>query len=222
MSVAISARSVQMTYNEDGIPVHALKDASLEVSTGEFALLMGPSGSGKTSLLCVLGGLLTPTRGGVVVLGQELTTLDRRARAKFRLDNLGFIFQGFNLFGALTASENVELALSAHGYGGAEARRRACELLDRLGIGGQAKRRPRDLAGGEKQRVAIARALAGEPRVILADEPTSSLDAGSGGLVVEILRDLARERGTTVLIASHDVRIARVADKVMELDDGRL
>lgn len=222
MSAAISARGVQMIYNEDGIPVHALKDASLEISAGEFVLLMGPSGSGKTSLLCVLGGLLTPTGGSVVVLGRELTALDRRARAKFRLENLGFIFQGFNLFGALTASENVELALSAHGHGGADARRRACELLGRLGIAEQAKRRPRDLAGGEKQRVAIARALAGDPRVILADEPTSSLDAGSGGLVVEILRDLARERGTTVVIASHDVRIARVADKVMELDDGRL
>ncbi len=211
-----------MVYADGAIPVHALKDASLELFQGEIVLLMGPSGSGKTTLLCILGGLLTPTAGTVLMQGRDLTKMDRRELTSFRLENLGFIFQGFNLFSALTASENVELALTARGWKGAPARRRARELLCRLGMDSQTDRVPRDLAGGEKQRVAIARALAGEPHVILADEPTSSLDAGSGSVVVELLRELALERGTTVLIASHDARIGRVADKVVNLDDGRL
>jgi len=203
-------------------PVHALKSVSLGVADGEILLMMGPSGSGKTTLLFILGGILSPTGGRVVVRDIEITRLDRRQKARFRLKHLSFIFQGFNLFKALTARENVELALHTRGVRGRAARDRTQQLLERLGMARQLDRLPRDLSGGEKQRVAIARALVAEPDVIMADEPTSALDAENGLAVTGLLRELARERGTTVLIASHDMRIAPFANRIVQLNDGRL
>jgi putative ABC transport system ATP-binding protein len=219
-AAAISARSVEMTYPDGVAPVHAVKGVSLDIKRGEILLMMGPSGSGKTTLLSVLGGILTPTAGRVWVQGIEITKLDRREQAQFRRRHLGFIFQSFNLFAALTASENVELALNAKGVNGSYARRESQRLLSHLGLGSQQERLPRDLSGGEKQRVAIARALACSPDVIMADEPTSSLDAESGLSVTRLLRDVAREHETTVLIVSHDSRITEIADRVVHLDDG--
>lgn len=220
LAAAISARAVEMTYADGGIPVRALKGVSLDIAPGEILLMMGPSGSGKTTLLSILGGILTPTAGRVWVQGKEITQLDRRELAQFRRQHLGFIFQNFNLFAALTASENVELALNAKGMNGSGARREAKRLLVHTGIDEQRERLPRDLSGGEKQRVAIARALACSPDVIMADEPTSSLDAESGLSVTSLLRDVAREHMTSVLIVSHDARITQVADRVVQLDDG--
>lgn len=217
---AIRAHDVRMTYGSGASAVHALKGVSLELAQGEIMLMMGPSGSGKTTFLSILGGILTPTGGEVFLEGTRITGLHRRELARFRLEHVGFIFQGFNLFGALTARENVELSYNIRGVGGRHARADAMRLLERLGIGAQAQRLPRDLSGGEKQRVAIARALAGNPRVMMADEPTSSLDADHGRAVVEMLRELARERGTTVLIVAHDERIKAFADRVVELNDG--
>ncbi|MBV8364401.1 MAG: ABC transporter ATP-binding protein [Candidatus Eremiobacteraeota bacterium] len=222
MQPAIQAHNVEMVYPNGVSPVHALKGVSLEISDGEILLMMGPSGSGKTTLLFVLGGILSPTGGRVVVRDVEITNLDRREKAQFRLKHLSFIFQGFNLFKALTARENVELALHARGVRGRSARERTQQLLERLGLSRQLDRLPRDLSGGEKQRVAIARALVAEPDVVMADEPTSALDAENGLAVTGLLRELARERGTTVLIASHDMRIAPFANRVVQLNDGRL
>ena len=219
--LAIRAHDVQMTY-PGACPVHALRGASLEVAQGETLLMMGPSGSGKTTLLSILGGILTPTGGEVIVEGVPITRLHRRELARFRLRHLGFIFQGFNLFGALTALENVELAYAIRGVGRHSARSHARALLDRLEMGARGHHLPRDLSGGEKQRVAIARALAGDPKIIMADEPTSSLDAEHGRAVVEMLAALARERGTTVLLVAHDERIKPYVDRVVELNDGRL
>jgi putative ABC transport system ATP-binding protein len=218
---AVTTRDLRMTY-AGAKPVHALKGVSLDVLQGEMLLVMGPSGSGKSTMLSIIGGLLTPTAGSVVACGTEITHLSRKELAQFRLRNFGYVFQAFNLFGSMTGAENVELAFNIRGVTGRQARTAALELLSQFGLHEQAGRMARDLSGGEKQRVAIARSLAGNPRAILADEPTSQLDAENGAIVTNILSDLARKRGTTVVIAAHDDRIGQVADRVVRLDDGRL
>ena len=219
--VAVAVHDLRMTYASTK-PVHALKGVSIDVRQGELLLIMGPSGSGKSTLLSIMGGLLTPTAGSVAVLGTEITRLRRKELARFRLRNFGYIFQGFNLFDAMTGAENVELAYNVRGIRGRSARKASGDLLAQLGLDEQAHRPARELSGGEKQRVAIARALAGDPCAILADEPTSQLDAENGAIVTNILSDLARKRGTTVVITSHDDRIRRAAERVVLLDDGRL
>ncbi|MEM7773901.1 MAG: ABC transporter ATP-binding protein [Cyanobacteria bacterium P01_A01_bin.37] len=211
-----------MVYKTGNQSVHVLKDINLNVKEGDIQLLMGPSGSGKTTLLSILGGILNPTSGSVNLLGQSITSLSKSKLAKFRLDNIGFIFQGFNLFDALTASENIEVALKMKGVRSRAARNQARELLERVGLADRATQLPRNLSGGQKQRVAIARALAGDPKIIMADEPTAALDSHSGQLVIELLRELAKEGGRTVLMVTHDPRIQKVADQVIYLEDGEL
>ena len=221
-SNAIAARGVEMVYESGTERFQALKNIDLEVKSGDIQLLMGPSGSGKTTLLSILAGILTPTAGSVSLLGEEISKLSSSKLAKFRLENIGFIFQGFNLFPALTALENVEVALNLKGIRRAAAQRQASDLLDQVGLSQQRKRHPQDLSGGQKQRVAIARALAGNPRLIMADEPTAALDSHNGHAVIELLRNLAKEKGRTVLIVTHDPRIIDVADSVAYLEDGIL
>jgi len=220
--VAVAARDLYMTYHNGGSDVHALRGVTLDVMPGEFLLLMGPSGSGKTTLVSILGGILTPTKGAVMACGFQLTSLRSRALARFRLLHVGFIFQGFNLFGALTARENVELALALKGAGKTDSRAQALALLDEVGLGDKSNRKPHDLSAGEKQRVAIARALAGSPPLIMADEPTASLDAENGRHVTELLRALAKSRGAAVLTVTHDPRIVDFADRIVRLEDGVL
>ncbi|HZV79255.1 MAG TPA: ABC transporter ATP-binding protein [Candidatus Binatus sp.] len=220
--LAIAARDLRMTYRVGSTRVDALCGISLDVPVGEFLLLMGPSGSGKTTLLSILGGILTPTGGVVVASGVELTRLHRRELASFRLHNVGFVFQAFNLFSALTARENVQLSLSLKGVKATEGHDQACALLDEVGLGDKCDRAPADLSAGEKQRVAIARALAGSPRLILADEPTASLDSDNGKHITTLLRSLAKSHGCTVLTVTHDPRIAEVADRVLHIEDGVL
>lgn len=217
----LMAQGVEMVFQNGSQSFHALKNINLEVYQGEIQLLMGPSGSGKTTLLSILGGILTPTAGHVYLLGQDLTRLSRSQLAKFRLKNIGFIFQEFNLFPALTALENVEVALKFKGFKGSP-RAEAMRLLEQVGLAERAKQYPRDLSGGQKQRVAIARALAGDPEFILADEPTASLDSQSGHAVIALLRKLAKERDRTVIMVTHDPRIMDVADRVAYLEDGML
>lgn len=209
-----------MTYQSGGEQFQALRDVDLTVRPGDIQLLMGPSGSGKTTLLSILAGLLTPTDGVVHLLGEDITKLSKRQLADFRLQNIGFVFQGFNLFPALTALENVEVALKLKGIKGATARREALSLLEQVGLAQKAKSRPQDLSGGQKQRVAIARALAGNPKLIMADEPTAALDSHNGQAVIQLLRNLAKESGRTVLMVTHDPRIVDVADHVAYLEDG--
>ncbi len=217
---AIVASHINLVYRNGGEEFNALQDVSLTVKSGEVHLLMGPSGSGKTTLLSILAGLLTPTRGQVNLLGEEITQLSRSRLAAFRLKHLGFVFQGFNLFPALTACENVEVAF--HLKGVPQARKHAIELLDQVGLADRCNHRPQDLSGGQKQRVAIARALAGNPQIIMADEPTAALDSQNGHAIITLLRNLAKTSGRTVLIVTHDPRILDVADRVTDLEDGKV
>jgi putative ABC transport system ATP-binding protein len=221
-ALAIIAHDVQMTYRDGATATRALRGVSLEMNAGEFLLLMGPSGSGKTTLLSILGGILTPTSGEVVALGTRLSSLNPSALARFRLANLGFVFQGFNLFGALTARENVALALALKGERKSKIRAQADALLAEVGLRDKNDSRPAELSAGEKQRVAIARALACSPRIIMADEPTASLDSENGKAVTDLLCALAKSRGAAVLTVTHDPRIVDVADRIVYLEDGML
>lgn len=202
--------------------IRILQDISWEAQRGSIQLIMGPSGSGKTTFLSILAGLLTPTKGQVYLLGQNITKLSHKKRTAFRRQHIGFIFQNFNLFPALTAAENVELILNVKGVQGNDARYQAQLLLEQVGLELYANQRPRDLSGGQKQRVAIARALAGNPPLIMADEPTAALDSHSGHRITELLRCLAKEHHCTVLIVTHDPRIRDVADQITYLEDGML
>ncbi|PZV09545.1 MAG: ABC transporter ATP-binding protein [Leptolyngbya sp.] len=219
---AVVAKGVKMVFQTGADSTPVLQGIDLEIPRGEIQLLMGPSGSGKTTLLSILAGILTPTAGTVCLLGQEITRMSKNELSRFRLKNIGFIFQGFNLFPALTASENVEVALRMKGIRKTEARQQAKDLLMEVGLGDRLNHLPRDLSGGQKQRVAIARALAGNPKLIMADEPTASLDSQSGHAVIELLRRLAKDNGRTVLIVTHDSRLIDVADRVAYLEDGKL
>lgn len=218
----ILAKGVEMVYQSGQRRFQALKEVDWEIASGDIQILMGPSGSGKTTLLSILAGLLTPTAGQVYLLGEEITQMSRSKLAHFRRQNIGFIFQNFNLFPALTAAENVEVVLNIKGIRGKKARYQARVLLEQVGLGFQANQKPADLSGGQKQRVAIARALAGNPQIIMADEPTAALDSHSGHTVIELLRQLAKEGGCTVLMVTHDPRIIDVADRVTYLEDGIL
>lgn len=219
---AIVARGVEMVFQSGTQRFHALKNIDLDVYRGDIQLLMGPSGSGKTTLLSILGGILTPTAGSVSLLGQDLTRMSRSQLSRFRLKNIGFIFQEFNLFPALTALENVAVALEMKGVKGRAGRQEAMRLLVEVELDGKADSLPRDLSGGQKQRVAIARALAGNPHFIMADEPTAALDSRSGQAVVALLRRLAKEQGRTVVMVTHDPRIIEEADRVVHIEDGML
>jgi putative ABC transport system ATP-binding protein len=201
-----------------------LRDVSLDMYPGQITLLMGPSGSGKSTLLAILSGLLRPDSGRVEVLGRDLWQMTEGQRERFRLDNCGFIFQGYNLFPALTARQQLEMILRwGEGVGRRQARERAAEMLEMLSLGGKkANRRPIELSGGEKQRVAIGRALIKNPRFCFADEPTSALDWKHGEQVIELLRAAAHDNGASILVVAHDRRIISHVDRVLHLEDGLL
>ena len=208
-------------YGSGPTTVRAVGDVSLELGRGELVLVLGPSGSGKTTLLSMLGGLLRPTAGRILIDGEDITAMNERRLPDVRARKIGFVFQAFNLLGALTVEENVlfptTLTPSGDDRGG-----RAAALLDQLGLAARRKFRPRDLSGGEKQRVAIARALINDPPLILADEPTGNLGSKHGQEVAMILHDLAHDDGRTVLIVTHDPRLEEVADRILWLEDGEL
>ena len=219
-ALAIAAKGIGMSFQSGADRYQALRQVDLELKSGEIQLLMGPSGSGKTTLLSILAGILTPTEGSVRLLGREITGMSRSQLARFRLENIGFIFQGFNLFPALTALENIEVALTVKGIRKNVAAAQARFLLAQVGLTEKANQLPRDLSGGQKQRVAIARALGGDPKLIMADEPTAALDSHSGHAVIELLHRLAKEQNRTVLMVTHDARIMDFADSVIQLEDG--
>jgi putative ABC transport system ATP-binding protein len=219
----LRGRHLTRTFGSGETQTTALHDVSLELQKGEFVMLMGPSGSGKSTLLAVVSGLLRPDSGSVRVLGEDLWQMTELQRETFRLRYCGFIFQGYNLFPALTARQQLEMVLRwGHGTPRREAQRRVAEMLSLLGLAKKASLRPSQLSGGEKQRVAIGRALIKEPVFCFADEPTSALDWAHGEQVIELLRAAARERGTTVLVVAHDARIIPYVDRVLQLEDGCL
>jgi putative ABC transport system ATP-binding protein len=216
-------RHLTKTFGQGNTLTTALDDVSIDLYAGQIALLMGPSGSGKSTLLAVLSGLLHPDRGKVLALGQDIWKMSDRQRENFRLKHCGFIFQGYNLFPALTARQQLEIVLRwGQGTSARQARRRADEMLTLLGLSRQAGLRPSELSGGEKQRVAIGRALIKEPTFCFADEPTSALDWKHGEQVVELLRAAAHESKATILVVAHDNRIIPYVDRVFDLEDGRL
>lgn len=222
MDSAISVRNLTKVYGRGAEAFRALDDVTLDIAPREVTVLMGPSGSGKTTLISIMGCILRPTSGQVFVEGREVTALRESELPRVRLDHIGFIFQGFNLFPTLNAAENVALALDLKGVRGAKAIRYAKELLEMVGLADKAKSLPADLSGGQKQRVAIARALAGDPNIILADEPTAALDSHSGRIVLDLLRNLAHQRARAVVIVTHDQRALQYANRVVHLEDGRI
>ncbi len=218
--LAIDARGLTKAFGKGPARVEILKGIDFQVETGEIALVMGPSGSGKSTLLAAVSGLMKPDSGSVISLGTDLWTMSRGEIDKFRLRNCGFVFQGFNLFPALTASQQIEVLLKFAGVKRAERRETAVTILKAVGLGHRIDYRPEKLSGGEKQRVAIARALAKKPRLVFADEPTSALDGENGQLAMDLLRKAAKEQGATVLCVTHDVRLAQYADRIITIEDG--
>jgi putative ABC transport system ATP-binding protein len=216
------AEDVTKTFREGRETVSVLKGASLHLAPGEVLALEGPSGSGKTTLLSILGCLLSATSGRVEVAGMAVDATRPAKLQAVRRQHIGFVFQQFNLFPALSALENVEYALNLKGVAGASATHRARELIERVGLGDRARFLPRDLSGGQKQRVAIARALAGAPSVVLADEPTANLDASVAAQVLDLFRELAKSEGRSLLIVTHDPKVRRVADRVVCIEAGRI
>ncbi|MBD3887550.1 ABC transporter ATP-binding protein [Phormidium tenue FACHB-886] len=219
---AIVAEDIQMVFQSQAGRFQILKGIDLTVRQGDVHLLMGPSGSGKTTLLQILSGLLTPTAGKVHLLDTEITALSRRQLARFRLHHIGFIAQDFNLFPALTAAENILLALTLKGIRGKEAQAQTRVLLEQINLQDRANHLPRQLSGGQQQRVSIARALAGDPALVMADEPTAALDSQSGQAVMALLRQLVQEKGCTVLMVTHDPRVINFADRISHLEDGEI
>lgn len=220
MEAIMQVEHVTRRFGSGETEVVAVRDISLEVLSGEVVLIMGPSGSGKTTLLSMLGGLLRPSDGRIRIGDAELTDLDESRLPDVRLQRIGFIFQDFNLLSALTCLDNVALVAQLSGLSRQEARQRAVDLLEQLGLDHRLNFLPETLSGGEKQRVAIARALINQPNIILADEPTANLDSHHGHETMRLLRRIAKEENRSVIIVSHDQRIKDIADRIFWLEDG--
>jgi putative ABC transport system ATP-binding protein len=221
-SAVIEATRVCKTFGEGDRAVAVLKNVSIYARRGELIMLVGPSGSGKTTLLSILGCVLQPSTGSVRLFDHEVGNLPEDELPAIRRNLIGFVFQGHNLIASMTAGENVELQLRVRGKMPGAAREEARALLDRVGLAKEIDRKPGELSGGQRQRVAIARAVAGGPPLVLADEPTAALDQESGLSVTRLLKDLAAERGHTVIAVTHDPRIFGFADRIQHLEDGRI
>ena len=218
----IRVESLDKDYDTPAGPFAALKAVDLVIRAGEFVAIMGPSGSGKSTLVAALSGLLKPDEGQVTGMGEDLWGLKPAKLDRFRLDHCGFIFQGFNLFSALTALQQVEIILKYKGVPKRLAREKAAHALTEVGLEHKLHQRPSELSGGEKQRVAIARALAKDPQLIFADEPTSALDSENGQVVIKLLHRAAKQHGAAVICVTHDPRLETYADRVIHLEDGRI
>ncbi|HJX54351.1 MAG TPA: ABC transporter ATP-binding protein [Polyangia bacterium] len=219
----LQATDVSKRFGDGDTQVTAVNGVSLQVPDGAFVSIVGRSGSGKTTLMNLLGALEQPTSGVIVVDGQDIAKLSDRELVKYRAQEVGFVFQSYNLIPNLTAQENVMLPMEATGCDKQQRRERAEMLLNQVGVTGDKQhRKPGRLSGGEQQRVAIARALANKPRLILADEPTGNVDSQTSTMIVELLRDLSRSQHTTIVLVTHDTSIADQADKTFRLDDGKL
>ncbi|MFN8690989.1 MAG: ABC transporter ATP-binding protein, partial [Cyclobacteriaceae bacterium] len=217
MDTIIDAHQVTKTYNPKAIPVVAVNDVHMHIERGEFTALVGPSGSGKTTLLNLIGGLDKPDTGSIVIHGTDITRLSANQLIDFRLRNIGFVFQAFNLIPVLSARENVELIMQLQRAPKAEIRKRAAILFDQIGLTDKMDTRPAQLSGGQQQRVAVARALASRPQVVLADEPTANLDSKSASNLLDIMSKLNREENMTFIFSTHDQRVIERARRVITL-----
>jgi len=222
MNNVIESHNLSKIYNPDTIPVCAVNGVDLQIEEGEFTALVGPSGSGKTTLLNLIGGLDYPTGGDVKVAGVDITNMSENKLIDFRLRNIGFVFQAYNLIPVLTASENVEFVMLLQKTSKKEREKRAIDLLTEVGLKDKLKNRPSELSGGQQQRVAVARALASKPRFILADEPTANLDSKSAENLLEIMSKLNKDENMTFIFSTHDQRVIDKARRVVTLADGKI
>lgn len=218
----IEINNLTKIYNETGIPVYATNDISLRFEAGEFTALIGPSGSGKTTLLNLIGGLDKPTSGSVLINEIDITKLSSRKLIDFRLHNIGFVFQAYNLIPVLTAKENVEFIMQLQNKSKAERETRVMELLEAVGIPDKKDSRPMQMSGGQQQRVAVARALASKPKFVLADEPTANLDSKSTATLLDIMRQLNEKENITFIFSTHDQRVIEKAKRLIYLEDGKV
>ena len=222
MNTVIDAHNLVKIYDAKTIPVYALNNVHLHIERGEFTAIKGPSGSGKTTLLNMLGGLDTPTSGYVKINGTIITDLKENELINFRLHNIGFVFQSYNLIPVLTAKENIEFIMLLQKQPAKERERRVSELLQQVGISDKVNKRPSELSGGQQQRIAVARALAPKPQFILADEPTANLDSKSAANLLDMMAELNREENMTFIFSTHDQRVIDRARRVITLEDGKI
>lgn len=222
MTIAIQASNITKHFpvGEDRITV--LHGINLDIKLGELTMLTGPSGCGKTTLISILSGILSPSSGDIKVTGHLINSMDDNQKVLFRRNNIGFIFQQYNLLPALSAAENAAMPLFAAGVAEEEALEKSRAILDQIGLAGHTEKKPKQLSGGQQQRVAIARSLVHNPRVIVCDEPTAALDAKSGQSIMEILRNVANDKSRAVIVVTHDNRIYHFADRTLTMSDGRI
>jgi putative ABC transport system ATP-binding protein len=221
-NIAVRCRGVTKSYGQDAAKVTALRGIDLDILQGELMMLVGPSGCGKTTLISVIAGILNQDEGECQVYGQDLKAMAQRHRTRFRGQNIGFVFQAFNLLPTLNAVENAAVPLLINGIKRSEALDKSREMLERVGLGQRAKSFPSQLSGGQQQRVAIARALVHDPKLIVCDEPTSALDHETGHKVMELLREVAVQADRSLVIVTHDARIFEFADRIARMDDGHI
>jgi putative ABC transport system ATP-binding protein len=217
----ISANGLVKIY-EQAVPVYALNGVDLQVSRGEFAVIVGPSGSGKTTLLNIIGGLDYPTEGKVIINGTDITTLSENKLIDFRMKHIGFVFQAFNLIQVLTAGENIEFVMLLQNFRKDQREKRVNQLLMEVGLSDKINERPGKLSGGQQQRVAVARALASKPEFVLADEPTANLDSKAAFILIDIMKKLNKEENMTFIFSTHDQRVIDKARRVITLEDGKI
>ncbi|PLX11991.1 MAG: macrolide ABC transporter ATP-binding protein [Marinilabiliales bacterium] len=218
----IEIKDLTKIYNTSEVKVKAVNGISIDFKEGEFTAVVGPSGSGKTTFLNMLGGLDKPTSGDVIIGGQNIWQLNSRKIIDFRMNNIGFVFQSYNLIPVLTAGENVEFIMQLQGKPKKEREKRTRELLEAVGIGDRIKSRPSKLSGGQQQRVAVARALASRPKFILADEPTANLDSSSTSSLLELMSQMNKKYNTTFIFATHDQRVMDKARRIITIEDGKI
>ena len=218
----IEIKDLTKVYDEKTIPVHALNGINLSFDAGEFTAVVGPSGSGKTTLLNIVGGLDDPSSGEVIIDGVNICNFNSSQKTNFRLHNIGFVFQSYNLIPVLTAKENVEFIMQMQGRSKKEREERTIELLKAVGLGDRVNSRPSKLSGGQQQRVAVARALASKPKFILADEPTANLDSASTNNLLEIMQQLNSEENITFIFSTHDQRVVEKARRIITIEDGKV
>lgn len=218
----IRTEKLEKVYSENGVPVHALKGIDLKINHGEYVVIAGPSGSGKTTLLNVIGSLDAPTKGRVFLSNEDISIKSSKTLSDIRLHKIGFIFQAYNLIPVLNAIENVEFPMMLAGYPEKERRNKAMEVMNELGIGELANKRPNQMSGGQQQRVAVARAIVGDPLLVLADEPTANLDSKTGAKLLEIMREMNEKKNITFVFSSHDKQVIDQAERLIMLKDGKL
>ena len=218
----IETENLKKTYKQGSLKVKAVDNVNLEISDGEFTAIVGPSGSGKTTLLNCIGGLDDPTSGNVIIDDEVISSYSSGQMIKFRLNNIGFVFQAYNLIPVLTAKENIEMVMLMQGYNKQDMNQRSSDLLSEVGMSNMSKRRPAELSGGQQQRVAVARALASKPKFILADEPTANLDSKSTAKLLDIMSKLNKQENITFVFSTHDQRVIDRARRVVTLEDGKI